>query len=318
MNNSCRNVTTVCIYVVAISMYIILLWLLNSKMWFQVAININIYIILALSLNLIVGVGGMISICHAAFYGIGAYISTLAMINLGLSFFPALLIAVMGTALLSLAISYPSLRLKGDYFVLGSLGFQGIVYFILFNWVTVTNGPLGISKIPSPDLFGLEIRGEALWFLFSLVIMLVCVGLIALVINSPFGRALKAMRDDEVAAGTLGKNVTWFKIRTFALAAGFAAVAGAMFSGCMRYIDPTSFTLMESVLILSIVIIGGAGNLKGPVIGAIVLVTLPTLLLYVGMPSTVGDNVRLVIYGLAMILLIRWRPQGLLGDYNFK
>jgi len=284
----------------------------------HIAVMINIYVILSLSLNLIVGMGGMMSLCHAAFYGIGAYIGTLLMVNLGWSFFPATLLAVFGTALLSLVISVPSLRLKGDYFILGSLGFQSIIYIILYNWIDVTRGPYGISGIPVPIFFSFEIRGLPIWFAFSTVVMLVCVVLISRIMHSAFGRTLKSIRDDEIAAGSLGKNVSWFKIRTFAIAAGFAAVAGMIFSGYMRYIDPNSFTIMESVFILSIIIIGGAGNLQGPIIGAIVLVTLPELLRFLGMPDAIAANMRQIIYGLAIILLIRWRPQGLLGEYKFS
>ena len=284
----------------------------------HIAVMINIYVILSLSLNLIVGMGGMMSLCHAAFYGIGAYIGTLVMIHWGWSFFPAMILAVSGTALLSLVISIPSLRLKGDYFVLGSLGFQSIVFVILYNWTDVTRGPFGIPGIPSPNVFGFEIRGLPIWFAFSTIVMLASVVLMAVIMHSPFGRTLKAIRDDEIAAGSLGKNVPWFKIRTFALAAGFAAVAGMLFSGYMRYIDPTSFTIMESVFILSIIIIGGAGNLQGPIIGAIVLVVLPELLRFLGMPDAIAANMRQVIYGLAIIMLIRWRPQGLLGNYKFS
>ena len=284
----------------------------------HIVVMINIYVILSLSLNLVVGMGGMMSLCHAALYGIGAYIGTQVMVNWGWSFFPATLLAVFGTALLSLVISIPSLRLKGDYFILGSLGFQSIVFIILYNWIDVTRGPYGISGIPSPSFFGFVICGLPIWFAFSTAIMLVCVALIWQVMHSPFGRTLKAIRDDEIAAGSLGKNVSWFKIRTFALAAGFAAVSGMLFSGYMRYIDPTSFTIMESVFILSIIIIGGAGNLQGPIIGAVVLVTLPELLRFLGMPDAVAANMRQVIYGLAMILLIQWRPQGLLGEYKFS
>jgi branched-chain amino acid transport system permease protein len=284
----------------------------------HIAVMINIYIILSLSLNLIVGVGGMMSLAHAAFYGIGAYIGTLAMVNWGFSFVPATLLAVTGTALLSLTISIPSLRLKGDYFILGSLGFQSIVFIILYNWVDVTRGPYGISGIPSPTIFGFKIQGLPIGFAFSSMIMLICVFMISIIMDSPFGRTLKSIRDDEIAAGSLGKNVPYFRISTFALAAGFAAVSGMLFSGYMRYIDPTSFTIMESVFILSIIIIGGAGNLRGPIIGSVVLVVLPELLRFLGMPDAIAANMRQVIYGLAMILLIRWRPQGLLGEYKFS
>ena len=240
------------------------------------------------------------------------------MVNWGFSFLPATLLAVTGTALLSLAISIPSLRLKGDYFVLGSLGFQSIVFIILYNWVDVTRGPYGISGIPSPSIFGFKIQGLPIWFAFSSIVMLVCVFIISIIMDSPFGRTLKSIRDNEIAAGSLGKNVPYFKVRTFAVAAGFAAVSGMLFSGYMRYIDPTSFTVMESVFILSIIIIGGAGNLRGPIIGSVVLVVLPELLRFLGMPDAIAANMRQVIYGVAMILLIRWRPQGLLGEYKFS
>ncbi|MDR1924817.1 MAG: branched-chain amino acid ABC transporter permease [Planctomycetaceae bacterium] len=284
---------------------------------FHIAIMINIYIILSLSLNLIVGSGGMLSLCHAAFYGIGAYIGTLLMLNLGWTFFPALVCAVIGTALLSSIISVPSLRLKGDYFILGSMGFQSIVFIILYNWTDLTRGPYGISGIPAPSFFGWTVRGLPLWFAFSTAVMLICTTFIVLIMNSPFGRTLKAIREDELAAGSLGKNIPLFKIKTFAIAAGFAAIVGMLFAGYMRYIDPTSFTMMESVFVLSILIIGGAGNIQGPIIGAVVLVVLPELLRFLGMPDAIAANMRQVIYGLAMIVLIRFRPQGLLGEYKF-
>ncbi|MDR2337426.1 MAG: branched-chain amino acid ABC transporter permease [Deltaproteobacteria bacterium] len=285
--------------------------------FFHIIIMINIYIILSLSLNLIVGMGGMLSICHAAFYGIGAYIGTLLMVNLGWTFLPALLVAIIGTAILSLIISIPSLRLKGDYFILGSMGFQSIVFILLYNWTDLTRGPYGISGIPSPSFLDLKISGLPLWFVFSTTVMFICSMFIIFLMKSPFGRTLKSIREDELAAAALGKNIPLFKIKTFALAAGFAAVAGMLFAGYMRYIDPTSFTMMESVFILSMIIIGGAGNIRGPVIGAIVLVVLPELLRFLGMPDAIAANMRQIIYGLAMIILIRCRPQGLLGDYKF-
>lgn len=283
----------------------------------HIAVLINIYIILSLSLNLIVGMGGMLSLCHAAFYGIGAYIGTLLMVNFGCPFLLALLVAVVGTMLLSSVISIPSLRLKGDFFILGSMGFQSIVFILLYNWTDLTRGPYGISGIPVPSFFGWKISGLSLWFAFSTAVMLASTTLLVFIMRSPFGRTLKSTREDELAASALGKNIPMLKVKTFALAAGFAAVAGMLFAGYMRYIDPTSFTMMESVFILSMLIIGGAGNIRGPIIGAIVLVVLPEALRFVGMPDAIAANMRQVIYGLAIIVLIRWRPQGLLGEYKF-
>ncbi|GHT41701.1 hypothetical protein FACS189443_3840 [Planctomycetales bacterium] len=207
--------------------------------------------------------------------------------------------------------------MKGDYFILGSMGFQSIVFTILYNWTDLTRGPYGISGIPAPSFLNWTVRGLPLWFAFSTAVMSLCTTFIILIMNSPFGRTLKAIREDELAAGSLGKNIPLFKIKTFAIAAGFAAVVGMLFAGYMRYIDPTSFTMMESVFILSMLIIGGAGNIQGPVSGAVVLVVLPELLRFLGMPDAIAANMRQVIYGLAMIVLIRFRPQGLLGEYKF-
>lgn len=282
----------------------------------HVLIMINIYAVLALSLNLLVGYTGLLSLCHAAFYGLGAYISTLLMVELGLGFWPALFLAVLGTALLSFTISVPSLRLKGDYFVLASLGFQVIVFAVLYNWTDVTKGPYGIPGIPRPTLFGTTIGSLPAYFAFTLATALVCTGLLYLIGRSPFGRVLKAIREDELVASALGKNTPRFKITVFAIAAGFAAVPGVLFAGYMRYIDPTSFTILESVFILSIIIIGGTGNVRGPLVGAVFLVILPEALRFLGMPDAVAANMRQIIYGLLIILIMRYRPQGLAGEYR--
>jgi branched-chain amino acid transport system permease protein len=284
----------------------------------HIFIMINIYSILALSLNLLVGYVGLLSICHAAFYGIGAYIGTLSIMNLGIPFFPALFLAVIGSVLLSFIISIPSLRLKGDYFVLGSIGFQVIAFTILYNWVGLTRGPYGIPGIPRPVLFGLSIASIPAYFIFSLTAAVLCAVLIYIITFSPFGRLLKAIREDETAAQALGKDVTRCKITAFALAAGFAAVSGVLFAGYMRYIDPTSFTMMESVYILSIIIIGGTGNLSGPIIGVVLMIFLPEILRFLQIPDTIAANMRQIIYGFLLIVIMRYWPQGLLGDHKLK
>jgi len=279
---------------------------------------INIYIILALSLNLLVGYNGLLSLCQAAFYGIGAYISTLVIMETGIGFIPAILISLVGSALLSLLISIPSIRLKGDYFVLSSLGFQIIVFTILYNWVDITRGPYGIPGIPRPEIFGFTINSVASYSLFSGIFALICAFLIYLIGNSPFGRVLKAIREDEMATLSLGKNVVRFKITCFAISAAFASISGALFAGYMRYIDPTSFTLMESVFILSIIVIGGTGNIKGPILGAILLLVLPELIRFLNLPVSIAPNIRQIIYGLLIILIMRFRPRGILGEYQYE
>jgi len=288
-----------------------------SYLW-HVLVMINIYVVLATSLDLAVGYTGLLSLCHAAFYGVGAYSSTLLMMNAGLGFFPALLCAVPVTVALSYLIGLPSLRLRGDYFVLATLGFQVIVFSILYNWTGLTRGPYGIPGIPVPSIFGIYVDTVFRYFVFSGLLAIFCLWLLRRLTNSPFGRLLKAVRDDEVAAAALGKDVPRIKMRAFAIGAAFASVAGALFAGYMRYIDPTSFTLMEAIFILSIVVIGGAGSFYGAIVGAAFMVVLPEALRFLNIPDAVAANLRQIIYGLLLILMMRLRPKGLFGDYGFE
>lgn len=281
-------------------------------------IMLNIYFILTSSLNLVIGYAGIFSIAHAAFYGVGAYITTLLLMNLGWNFLPALIIAVLGAVLLSLIIGIPSLRLKEDYFVLATLGFQIIVFTILYNWVGLTRGPYGIPGILSPNIFGWQVDEVWEFFLLSSILAFICCFLLWFLKRSPFGRTLKTIREDEIAAAALGKNVPFFKTTAFAIAAGFAAVPGSIFATYMRYIDPTSFTLMESVFILTALIIGGAGNMKGPLVGTIIATFLPELLRFLKIPDAVAANMRQILYGVLILLLLRFRPQGIAGEYKFQ
>ena len=279
-------------------------------------IMVNIYLMLAFSLNLALGYTGLFSLSHAAFYGAGAYISTLLMMKLGLGFLPSLLISILGAVILSLIVGIPSLRLRGDYFVLATLGFQIIFFSILYNWVSLTRGPYGISGIPRPKILGFQISNLFEFFIFSSILSLLCFLLTWLIKRSPFGRTLKAIREDEVAAAALGKNIPRFKTFAFAISGGLAAIPGSLFAVYMRYIDPTSFTLLESVFIISALIIGGAGNLKGPVAGTLIAVFLPEILRFLAIPDAVAANLRQIIYGLMIILLMRFKPQGLAGEYK--
>lgn len=282
-------------------------------------ILINIYVIITTSTNLMVGLVNMLSLGQAAFYGIGAYLSVLALMVFNLPLIPALLYAMAGTGLISLLIAFPSLRLKGDYFVLATLGFQLIVFTVLYNWISVTRGPFGIPGIPSPQLFGaIQISGLWSYLVLSSVLALVVVILLYHLIHSPFGRALRGVRDDELSMKALGKNVTALKIQAFAISSSFIAIAGFLYATYVSYIDPTSFNLDESIFILSAVIVGGLGNVRGPVVGALLIILLPEALRFIGLPDSIAANLRQIIYGLALILLMRYRPQGLAGTYAIK
>lgn len=285
----------------------------------HIIIMINIYIILTVSTNLLVGMASLLSIGQAAFYGIGAYVAVFCLMILKLQLIPTIILVMLVTALFSLVVAYPSLRLKGDYFVLATLGFQLIVFTILYNWVSVTRGPYGIPGIPAPKLFGMiEISGMVPFLILSSILMLIIVLIFYKLVHSPFGRVLKGLRDDEIAVLSLGRNVTAFKIWAFVISSAFIGIAGIIYATYVSYIDPTSFNLDEAIFILAAVLIGGTGNTRGPVVGAIFVVVLQELLRFVGFPDSVAANLRQIVYGLALVILMMYRPQGLAGEYRLQ
>lgn len=283
----------------------------------HILIMISIYIILSLSLNLPVGYIGLLSLAQAAFYGIGAYATTLFMMQAGVNFFVALVLAVIFSATLSLLVSYPSIRLRGDYFILASLAFQVIVFTILYNWIVITRGPYGIPGIPRPEFLGIGFDNLQKFLVLSVGMAIGVFIVVKRLCSSSFGLVLKAIREDELSAISIGKDVRRFKILAFAISSGIAAIGGALYAAYVTYIDPTSFTLDESIFILSIVLVGGSGNLKGPITGTILMILLPEGLRFLGIPDSVAPNVRQIIYALILILLMRFRPQGLAGEYKF-
>ncbi|MDQ5949267.1 MAG: branched-chain amino acid transport system permease protein [Patescibacteria group bacterium] len=282
----------------------------------HIAILIGIYSILALSLNLIVGYTGLLSITQAAFYGIGAYATAILLTSFGMNFFLSIIVGMIITGVVSLAIGYVLSKFDGDYFALGSFGFNIIVYSIFLNWQSLTRGPLGIPGISKPSLFGLDF-GENIIFLILVIIFALAVYFTSrFITNSSFGRVLKAIREDEKAIEVFGYNTLFFKLTIFAIGAMIASIAGALFASYITYVDPTSFALSESIFILAIIILGGLANNKGVVLGVVCLVILPEALRFVGFPSDIAAQMRQVTYGLILILLMLYRPQGLLGEYK--
>lgn len=284
---------------------------------FHILTMIAIYVTLGLSMNLIVGFGGKLSLCHAAFYGIGAYVYALLVIDAGFPFWVALPSAILASGVSALVIGAVALRMQGDFFVLATLGFQTMVFVVLYNWVGLTKGPYGIAGIPRPELFGFSFNAPWAMFLLAAILAAIVWWLCLRLAQSPFGRTLKAVRDDAIAAQSLGKSPFRFTLAAFTFGGAFAALAGGLFAVYASYIDPTSFTLDESVFVLCVVIIGGAGTVRGPVVGAIVLVLLPELLRFVGLPDAIAANLRQIIYGLLLVLMMRFRPQGVAGRYAF-
>lgn len=286
----------------------------------HIGIMLCIYIILVLSTNLTVGMANLLTMCQAAFYGVGAYIGTYFLMQFNLPFVLIALVVMLATGLTSLIISYASVKLKGDYFILGTLGFQMIVYTILYNWINVTRGPYGIPGIPSIKLFGVwSVTGIYAYFFLALILAVVVALIFSQLQRSPYGRMLKAIRTDELSAQALGRNTVQLKAWAFFISAAFAGVAGLVYASYVSYIDPTSFTLDESIFIITALFIGGIGSrVWGPIAGAAVVVILPELLRFVGLPDAVAANLRQVIYGLALVVLMFLRPQGLLGDAKLK
>ncbi len=176
---------------------------------------------------------------------------------------------------------------------------------------------MGLPGIPQPVIFGLKISSHIGFLILTCLLCTFTFWFSSQIVHSPFGRVLRAIREDEVFAQAMGKDVASFKVKVFMIGAGLAAISGVLYATYISYIDPTSFTVMESIFIISIVIIGGAGNLWGSVLGATVLIALPELLRFVGLPNSVAANIRQILYGGLLVAFMLWRPRGLIGKYTF-
>ncbi|MDZ7358478.1 MAG: branched-chain amino acid ABC transporter permease, partial [candidate division KSB1 bacterium] len=278
----------------------------------------GIYVILTLSLNLIVGYTGLPAMGHAAFSCIGAYTSSLLALNMGISPWIGLVIGACMAALLGIVIGYPAIRLKGDYLALATFGLGVIVYSIAKNWVAFTRGPMGLPGIPGFSFFGIQLSKIWMYLILVLFFVMVTIFVINRIVNSPFGRVLRSIREDEIAAEALGKNVIKHKLLVFVIGAFFAGIAGSLYAHYITFIDPSSFTVTESITILLMVIFGGMGSIRGSIVGATVLFILPELLRFLGMSSSIAAPMRQMIYGLLLVILMIKRPQGIMGVYRFK
>ena len=284
----------------------------------HILIFIGIYIILSISLNLLTGYTGILSIGHAAFYGIGAYVAALMALKLNSPFLLNIFLAIIASAIIGVLVGIPSLRIKDDYFIIATFAFQIITFSILNNLVSFTGGPMGLPGIPQPVIFGIKISSHLSFLILIAILCAFTFYVSNRIVKSPFGRILKAIREDEVFTQSLGKNISAYKVKIFMISAGLAAIAGVMYATYITYIDPTSFTVMESIFIISIVIIGGAGNLWGSVLGATVLVMLPEALRFIGLPNAVAANIRQMLYGGLLVVFMLWRPSGFIGEYSFN
>mgnify|MGYP001394925759 FL=1 len=287
-----------------------------------------IYVMLGLGLNVVVGFAGLLDLGFVGFYAVGAYTYALLFHWAGWSFWQALPLAGCASALFGLVLGFPVLRLRGDYLAIVTLGFGEIIRLLLTNMTGFTGGPDGISSIPKPTVFGLEmarnpsVEGATTFqqffglefnsmhmviflYLMALLLAMVTLFISNRLIRMPIGRAWEALREDEIACRSLGLNPTKIKLSAFTLGAMFAGFGGAFFAARQGIVNPESFTFIESALILAIVVLGGMGSQLGVILAAILLTVLPEF-------AREFAEYRMLIFGLVMILMMIWRPQGLL------
>jgi branched-chain amino acid transport system permease protein len=291
-------------------------------------IYLNIYAIVAMSLNMVVGYCGLLSLAQAGYFAVGSYAYALATLKLGWGLLPSMGLGIGLAAVLSLALSVPSWRFKGDSFVMISLAAQTLLFSLFYNWsrpgaefgtlTNLTNGPFGLVGIPKPSVIFFKVDSLPGMTILSFVVAILCALTCWRLLSSPWGRLLKAMRDDELALRSMGKNVRRAKIEVFAISCGMVAIAGALYASYVSYIDPSTASLDESILILCMVMVGGVGNFRGPLVGALVLLAIPELLRSAHIPDALAANVRLMLYGLALVLMMHFRPQGIAGEYRIE
>jgi len=286
--------------------------------WMHILFMCEIYVILSLSANLVSGYTGLLSFANAAFYGLGAYVTTLVMKNFGFNYFPSLLIAITFNVLISFIITFFSSRLKDLYFTLATLAFQVVVFSVLYNWEKVTGGSYGISEIPGVNILGYDLNGTKDYAILGGFFAAIVISFFYFFQRTPFVRLLECIRDRELGAVSLGKNISYYKFICNSVAAAFIAISGSLFAVYNSYIDATSFTLNESILIVNMILIGGTGNLIGPIFGACFYVMLPELTRMIPIDSTQGASLQMIIYSLILILVVRFKPNGLFGKFKFQ
>lgn len=274
-----------------------------------------IYVIAALSTNLLVGIAGIFSISQAAVFGVGAYTVAWLMNHEILGFFPATLLAAIACIVLNIVITLPSLRVAGDYFIVTSFGIQLLATAIFTNWNSATGGASGLAGLPPPTVFGVDLDTPRLFLPLAFVGMLLACLIYWLLMRAPFGRLLRAIREDGAAVSAAGKSVLRAKVEAAAVAGAFAGVGGALYGHFLSYIEPATFDLNASIFMLTMVVLGGARTLRGSIVGAFLLLALPQILSFYDLvPNSIAGAVRQIIYGVLLIAFMVFRPQGIAGE----
>jgi branched-chain amino acid transport system permease protein len=291
--------------------------------YLYILIYIGIFSILSLSLNLIAGYTGLLSLCQAAFCAIGAYTTAILLTAVHMNFWLSMLIAGVLSAFVGFLIGLPTLRLKGDYLAIATLGFGEIIKNVIINWDDLTRGPNGINAIPSPTIFGYQLKASAKipFIIFIGVFVVLTYFIIDRIVRSRFGRALKAINDDEIAASSMGINVTKYKVTSFSIGAFFAGIAGSLFAVYYQTVSPNTFDFMQSIMILCMVVLGGMGNPLGVLLGTGLIVVASEFQRIFNLSGIIPPQANQIIFGLLLIIMMIYRPQGILGrtkiDYGY-
>jgi branched-chain amino acid transport system permease protein len=283
----------------------------------HLAIIVGIYLIIAIALQLSIGFTGQFNLGIIAFFAIGAYTSALLTLN-GFPFWIGIIMAGVMAMLSGFLLAVPTNKLKGDYLALATLGFSFVIYAILLNWVELTRGPLGLPGIPKPELFGFIFKDNLLFLILTLVIAVISYLVIKRITDSEFGKVLEAVRDDELMAKTLGKNTERMKMYSLGICAFFAGIAGSLYASYITFIDPSSFTFLQIIPLLLIVVIGGLASLKGTAIATIIIILLPEPLRFIGFPSSMIGPMRQIIYAIILLIILIYLPKGLMGKIKLK
>jgi branched-chain amino acid transport system permease protein len=278
-------------------------WVLATPYWRGILVLCAMNVLLAMSLNLVLGYTGQLNLGQSAFFGIGAYVSTILIKTYGWNFWVAGAAAVLAAGLLGLALAAFAVRLRGHYLAIASLGFAVITYQVLLNWEAVTEGVRGIYGILPP------VPGTTALFYLVAGIAVAVYLLLDNLVRSPIGDTLRAIREDEISAASLGINRALWKAFAFGLGSAIAGLAGVFYPGFVGTLVPDAFGIIESFTMMAMVIVGGMGTMIGPVIGAIVLTFLPELLRGFG-------ELRLMIYGLALMLVVLFMPGGMVQAWT--
>lgn len=282
----------------------------------HIATLFMIYLLLAQSMNMYLGYTGILALCHIAFFGIGAYTGALISLEGG-SFWWGFFAGGGIATLLGFLLGIVGMRLKADYLGIATLGFTEIVSSVAQNWMSVTRGPLGLPGIPRPEIFGFVLSEKMHYFLFVTVIAAVLMFVMYRVVKSPFGRVLEMIRDDEIAAKTLGKNTLKYKLIAFSLGAFIAALAGSLYAHFIQYIDPNSFHLNQLSLILVMTVLGGLGTFRGPFLGVLTILLVQEGVTFIqGIPATQVGSTQLLLYSLIFLIVMIYFPQGLGGFWK--